>query len=759
MFVIAPPASGQNIPSALGWYDIPGSKIRSVCPSPSSYPQIQGNEGCSAVTADWAGGAFDSKRNSLLIWGGGHSGYAGNEVYALSLDTLSIQLFTSPSTSIRDGCASGGTYSDGKPVARHTYNHLAYLPGPDVMFAWGGSRWQCGGMGGDTWALDLTSLAWTAKSNTNVPTANFGRSAAYDSNTGLVYMRDDFDLRSYSHSSNTWTTRTASGTGQSNGDYKTAVIDPVRKRYLYYIQGDTTLYWYDISSATAPTTLQSGATSGCGFMSSYGAGWEYDPVQDRLVAWTGGNTVYVMNIDSRLCSTVSYSGGPASMANGTFGRFRYSQKYNVFVVCNSVDDDCYTLRLTSGTTSGGSDTTSPSSPTNVSATALSSSQINLTWNASTDNVGVTGYRIYRNGTQITTNGGTSYSDTGLSASTTYTYTIAAYDAAGNISSQSTAGSATTQATSTGATGGTIDANFQSRCNAAGVLTCEGFDLASDLSPAVWPNPGLYAAGDGLYHGTFDTSVKASGNGSLRFEILGGTGANSTGNWRQAFGQSFGAGQKFYVQFRQRFSPEMISLKSNFGGGGWKQVIFHNFSSTCAGLEITTNNGYYRNFPQMYTDCGQGLIEYGNGTDYVLEYSNPYPPGSDGTVYCLHSMVGNPANKCMLYQANQWMTFYYEITIGAWGQPNSTIKAWVGYESAALQQFINKTNHILNQDAPGLGFDYLTLTPYDTGKDGRAHATAYTWYDELIISTQPIAPPSGGSTANPPPAAPTNLQVR
>ncbi|MFA5860034.1 MAG: fibronectin type III domain-containing protein, partial [Elusimicrobiota bacterium] len=90
------------------------------------------------------------------------------------------------------------------------------------------------------------------------------------------------------------------------------------------------------------------------------------------------------------------------------------------------------------------DTTAPSVPANLSATAVSTSQINLSWSASSDAVGVSGYRVYRNGTQINTTANTSYSDTGLSASTSYTYSVAAYDAAGNVSSQSSSVSGTTQ---------------------------------------------------------------------------------------------------------------------------------------------------------------------------------------------------------------------------------------------------------------------------------------------------------------------------
>src|SRR5881396_1732918 len=91
------------------------------------------------------------------------------------------------------------------------------------------------------------------------------------------------------------------------------------------------------------------------------------------------------------------------------------------------------------------DTTPPLVPTGLTASAVSSSQINLSWAASSDNVGVTGYRVYRGGTQIATTTTTSFTNTGLSPSTTYSYTVAAFDAAGNLSAQSGPASATTPA--------------------------------------------------------------------------------------------------------------------------------------------------------------------------------------------------------------------------------------------------------------------------------------------------------------------------
>jgi len=89
------------------------------------------------------------------------------------------------------------------------------------------------------------------------------------------------------------------------------------------------------------------------------------------------------------------------------------------------------------------DTTPPSVPTNVAAIAPNSTQVNVSWTASTDlnyaSSALT-YKVYRNGTLVKTTaaGATSYSDTGVVASTTYSYTVAAANPAGNVSAQSTA---------------------------------------------------------------------------------------------------------------------------------------------------------------------------------------------------------------------------------------------------------------------------------------------------------------------------------
>lgn len=104
------------------------------------------------------------------------------------------------------------------------------------------------------------------------------------------------------------------------------------------------------------------------------------------------------------------------------------------------------------TTTISADTTAPSAPTNLTATATSSIQITLSWSPATDNVAVVGYKIYRNGTLLVASLGAGpgmryYPDTNLQPSTSYTYTVVAYDAAGNVSAQSNQASAVSPSTS------------------------------------------------------------------------------------------------------------------------------------------------------------------------------------------------------------------------------------------------------------------------------------------------------------------------
>lgn len=121
----------------------------------------------------------------------------------------------------------------------------------------------------------------------------------------------------------------------------------------------------------------------------------------------------------------------------------------------------------------------PSVPQNLSATTISHTQIDLSWDASTDDTAVTGYRILRDGVEIATTGTLTYSDTALTPATTYAYRVSAYDGAGNESGQSSPANATTQTASFSCSGGNVivDYDFSQQtpvlCEATGSIATQG----------------------------------------------------------------------------------------------------------------------------------------------------------------------------------------------------------------------------------------------------------------------------------------------
>ena len=104
--------------------------------------------------------------------------------------------------------------------------------------------------------------------------------------------------------------------------------------------------------------------------------------------------------------------------------------------------------FSSGNGAGG-DTQAPTAPGGLTSPSKTSSSVSLSWNASTDNVGVTGYRVYRGGAGVGTSSTTSFTNTGLSASTSYTYTVRAVDGAGNESAASNSVTVTTDSGGSG----------------------------------------------------------------------------------------------------------------------------------------------------------------------------------------------------------------------------------------------------------------------------------------------------------------------
>ncbi len=197
----------------------------------------------------------------------------------------------------------------------------------------------------------------------------------------------------------------------------------------------------DLTKGSTATITITPAWTGSAYSEGYAVFIDYN---QNGVFTDAGETVW-----SSAASTATPVSGtftvPATANSGTT-RMRVSMKYNgIPSPCETfsygqVED--YTVNLVAGTV----DSTPPSAPV-VTASGTTQTSANLSWSGATDNVGVTGYDVYRNGSLLASVSGTTYTASGLTPSTTYSFYVRAKDAAGNVSVNSNTVNVTTLANS------------------------------------------------------------------------------------------------------------------------------------------------------------------------------------------------------------------------------------------------------------------------------------------------------------------------
>lgn len=193
----------------------------------------------------------------------------------------------------------------------------------------------------------------------------------------------------------------------------------------------------NLTQSTAYTIIVTPTWTGTAYAEGYAVWIDYNGDKDFDDA---GELVW-----SKAAATATPASGtftvPATAATGAT-RMRVSMKYNgVPTACETfsygeVED--YTVNIQAAT----ADTTAPTAPT-LTASGTTQTSTNLSWSGATDNVGVTGYDVYQGSTMLTSVSGTTYTVTGLTAATAYTFSVRAKDAAGNISSSSNVVNVTT----------------------------------------------------------------------------------------------------------------------------------------------------------------------------------------------------------------------------------------------------------------------------------------------------------------------------
>jgi len=301
-----------------------------------------------------------------------------------------------------------------------------------------------------------------------------------------------------------------------------------------------------------------------------------------------------------------------------------------------------------------------------------------------------------------------------------------------------------------ALGQTPEQDFSNRCAATGVIVCQGFDTAAIFSTGFTPST---SNGSVM---TQDTTVKKSGTSSAKCVVPAQTGPDACGSFVQAFGQTFGQNSTFYVQFAQNIDVNV--LNQHPASTYFKQIIIASAEGgTCASKELTTVNLYDRTQPGMYSQCGADTFQVSiAGGDFLLEQGDQsiaLGDPIDSGFNCHYQTVNNGPTSCATYPAGVWVTYYYKIQIGTFGSANSNIYAWRALPGQGYVEWIKMTNHTLLNNEAGTGFNIADLLNYYTSRNGSVAygSTGNTWYDELIVSTQPIAAPMSGNTIVPAPA--------
>ena len=295
----------------------------------------------------FSGATLDPDLHRIVVWGGGHNDYFGNQLVVFDLATLEWQLILPPTSVCLFADPPDYRFTDGRPVSRHTYDHIDYIDHLGVFFAYSGATadappFNGGDSYGDLWTFDFATGSWTDRTPLQSGDIDYwlsqpGASGEYDPLTGRWFQVSEQGIWSLDLSTHVWTLVNDDG---HSGIERTSVLDPTRRLIWTYggdYGGDETLSAYDIDAndfRIVSATNLPGVTSG--------AGLAYDASNDQLVVFGGYadptlRSVFNYDIATGSWTEYSYTGGPAT-GERTYGRFLYDEVNNVFFLIDSVDE-------------------------------------------------------------------------------------------------------------------------------------------------------------------------------------------------------------------------------------------------------------------------------------------------------------------------------------------------------------------------------------------------------------------------------------
>ena len=347
----------------------------------------------------------------------------------------------------------------------------------------------------------ITGASWTTQ-------GRYGNALSFNGTSSLVRVADSASLDlTTAMTLSAWIQPTASQSG-----------------WRTILQHETDAYFLNASNSDGPLRPSGGGT--LGGTTQYLSGPTANPVN----AWTyvaltyDGATVRLYINGTQVASRAAtgaiqttnsplWIGGNSPYGEYFQGLIDEARVYNRALTQAEIQSDMNTSIVPTAP-----DTSPPTAPAGLTATASGSSQVNLNWTASTDNVGVAGYRVERcqgagctNFAQVGTPTATSYSDTGLAPSSTYRYQVRAVDASGNFSGYSAVAAATTGA-GPATPPGLVGAWAFAEGNGTTTADSSGNGNTGTLLGASWTTLGRY--GDALSFNGTNSQVRVADSASL-----------------------------------------------------------------------------------------------------------------------------------------------------------------------------------------------------------------------------------------------------
>jgi hypothetical protein len=302
-------------------------------PCPGNGPlasAIAGSNGVSAVLYAWSGGIYDTADDALIVWGGGHNDYYGNEVYAFALKSLAWSRLTVPSST--EGHSGGPAYADGKPSSSHSYDGLAYLPETNRMLA-ASINDQHGNAHPNSFLFDLTKHVWQPAAS-NPALASYDNIAVYSAANHAAYVINSaHGLQRYDPGQDRW-----GGVGNAGlGDYHQSGALQGAAGPLVTVgccSGTApSLYAIDLRLGIVSRPLSKGDQT-C--ERSDAPGFVWDGHVNRFICWSGGKRLWSLDPATWEWRALSIASADATAPgkaaeNGVFGKFQYLPDYGALI--------------------------------------------------------------------------------------------------------------------------------------------------------------------------------------------------------------------------------------------------------------------------------------------------------------------------------------------------------------------------------------------------------------------------------------------